>query len=521
MKSNPETLAIGAHCTRRFRIFCAFILRPALSTSAPKPPSRSTTRPEVPFLLFRNPPFSMSSLLRAPALFALIALSTVVVWSLPAASAADRPNLILIIADDMSPEDGEPYGTRAARTPTLARLAREGMRFDAAFVTTSSCSPSRASIVTGRYPHQTGAAELHQPLPSTQIAFTEHLRKAGYWTAAAGKWHLGKPAQEKFDLVKEGGGPSGCENWVPVLRDRPSNQPFFLWLAAVDPHRDYRPGTIPQPHEAGDVTVPPYLPDTPEVRGDLARYYDEITRLDGYVGEVLAELERQGVAENTLILFISDNGRPFPRCKTTLYDSGIRTPWLVRWPAHVKPGTVSKRLVSTVDIAPTFLALGGAAPLSQASGQSFLPQLRDPAAPGREFVFAQRHWHDFGDFARAVRNERWKYIRNSFPELPNQPPADAVRSPTFLAMQQLYAAGTLPAVQSGPFLAPRPREELYDLAADPHELRNLAGVPQFEAPLKQLRHALDEFQQRTEDRIPERTRADEFHRETGERLKRE
>jgi len=463
----------------------------------------------------------MPSLRRASVRFALITLSFVVAHSLPAADSAGQPNLVLIIADDLSPEDSGPYGTKTARTPTLDRLAREGMRFDAAFVATSSCSPSRASIVTGRYPHQTGAAELHQPLPGTQIAFTEHLRAAGYWTAAAGKWHLGKPAQEKFDLVKEGGGPSGCEHWVPVLRDRPANQPFFLWLAALDPHRDYRPGTLTPPHEPSDVTVPPYLPDTPEVRGDLARYYDEITRLDGFVGDVIAELERQGVADNTLILFISDNGRPFPRCKTTLYDSGIRTPWLVRWPAQVKPGTVSKRLVSTIDIAPTFLALGGAKPLANGSGQSFLPQLRDPAAPGREYAFAQRHWHDFGDFARAVRSERWKYIRNTFPEFPNQPPADALRSPTFVAMRQLHAAGTLPAVQSVPFLAPRPREELYDLAADPHELRNLAGDPQFQAPLAQLRRALEEFQLRTDDRVPDRPRADEFHRETGERLKRE
>ncbi len=131
---------------------------------------------------------------------------------------------------------------------------------------------------------------------------------------------------------------SGCDQWVPVLRDRPRDKPFFLWLAALDPHRDYQPGTIPEPHRPEDVVVPPYLPDVPEVRKDLALYYDEIGRLDHHVGEVLAELDRQGVAGETLVLFLSDNGRPFPRCKTTLYDSGIRTPFIVRWPGHIRPG---------------------------------------------------------------------------------------------------------------------------------------------------------------------------------------
>lgn len=456
-------------------------------------------------------------LFRIPRFFAVVGLVLGGV-SLSVSSAAEPPNIILIIADDMSPEDSEPYGAKSVRTPNLMRLAREGMRFDRGFVTTSSCSPSRASTVTGRYPHQTGAAELHQPLPETQIAFPEKLREAGYFTAAAGKWHLGKPAQAKFDVVQEGGGPSGADNWIPVLRNRPPAKPFFLWLAALDPHRDYQANTIPQPHTAADATVPPFLPDVPEVRADLARYYDEITRLDGYVGQVLDELERQGVAHNTLILFTSDNGRPFPRCKTTLYDSGIRSPWLVRWPAHVKPGSVSGRLVSTVDIAPTFLAVAGAPALPNGSGQSFLPQLRDPNAPGRDYIYGERHWHDYGDFARAVRSERWKYIRNYFPALPNQPPADAVRSPSFVVMRQLHAAGKLTPAQSVPFQSPRPTEELYDLTADPHEMHNLAGDKTHHATLAQLRDALAAFQKRTDDRIPAQVRPDEFHRETGERL---
>src|SRR5262249_19065677 len=155
---------------------------------------------------------------------------------------------------------------------------------------------------------------------------------------------------------------SGCDQWVATLRERPAEKPFFLWLAALDPHRDYEPGAIPSPHRPEDVLVPPYLPDVDAVRRDLALYYDEISRLDRFVGAVLAELDRQKIVDDTLVLFLSDNGRPFPRCKTTLYDSGIATPWIVRWPGHVAAGSHCDRLVSAIDIAPTILSIAGLTP---------------------------------------------------------------------------------------------------------------------------------------------------------------
>ena len=189
---------------------------------------------------------------------------------------------------------------------------------------------------------------------------------------------------------------------MPVLRERPGDKPFFLWLAAFDPHRDYQEGTIPRPHRPEDAVVPPYLPDVPEVRKDLALYYDEIARLDSYVGAVLAELDRQGEAGNTLVLFLSDNGRPFPRCKTTLYDSGIRMPWIVRWPGQVPPGRRCTSLVSTVDIAPTMLKLAGIEPGPNFQGKDFSPLFKDPKARIHETIFAERNWHDYA--ARAGRS---------------------------------------------------------------------------------------------------------------------
>jgi arylsulfatase A-like enzyme len=467
--------------------------------------------------------------------------SGLMLTSAPGAEGAGRPNVILIIADDMAREDCGAYGHPAVRTPNIDRMAREGMRFDRAFVTASSCSPSRSSLITGRYPHNTGAPELHQPLPAGQVTFVEKLKSAGYWTAAAGKWHLGDAVKDRFDVVREAGtagyqlpsGPnpkarmtaegagaiqSGCDQWVPVLRDRPRDKPFFLWLAALDPHRDYQERTIPRPHRPEDAVVPPFLPDLPEVRKDLTLYYDEIARLDSYIGAILDELDRQGEAGNTLVLFLSDNGRPFPRCKTTLYDSGIRTPWIVRWPGHIPSGSHCERLVSTVDIAPTVLKLAGLEPGPSFQGEDFSPLFDNPKAKIRDWIFAERNWHDFAARGRSVRSERFQYIRNDDRELPLTPPADAVRSPTFRAMRRLRDEGKLTPAQRACFIHPRPAEGLYDVDADPHELHNLVGDPKFAEVLNEMRRALAEWERQTDDRETGKLSPDEFDRETGEPL---
>lgn len=445
-------------------------------------------------------------------LVALVALSVVEVRAADVL-AGRRPNIILFIADDMAWDDCTPYGHPHIKTPSLARMAREGLRFDNAFLTCSSCSPSRCSIITGRYPHSTGASELHLPLPGDQVTFVEKLRESGYYTAASGKWHLGQPTRKKFDTVVD-----GVDKWVSTLQDCPTDKPFFGWFAFVDPHRPYVENAISEPHKPNDVVVPPYLPDVPETRHDLALYYDEITRLDGVVGRVLDELQKRGQAENTLVLFISDNGRPFPRCKTTVYDSGIKTPCFAWWPGVLKPGSVSASLVSTVDLAPTFLELAGVPAPATFQGRSFVPVLKDPAAAIRELVFAEHNWHDYTARERAVRSAQFKYIRNAWPDLPGTPPADAVKGETFQAMRRLRDAGKLTADQQGCFLKPRPGEELYDVVNDPDELQNLAADPRYAEPLRLMRAELDQWKRETEDRVQDERRSDEFDRETGEPL---
>jgi arylsulfatase A-like enzyme len=397
-------------------------------------------------------------------------------------------------------------------------------------------------MITGKYPHATGAEELHWPLPVNQVTFVEKLRTAGYWTAAAGKWHLGNPSKAKFDLVREanpagyqlaagkattkgaliaegsGAAKAGCDRWVETLRDRPKDKPFFLWLASLDPHRDYEPNTLPEPHQPEDAIVPTYLPDLPEVRADFDMYYDEIGRLDRYVGDVLAELDRQGLTEKTLVLFLSDNGRPFPRCKTTVYDSGIRTPLIARWPGRIAPGGRTPSLVSTVDIAPTILKLAGLGPMPGAQGVDFSPIFKDPNAKVRDRIFAERNWHDYASHGRAVRTDRYKYIRNDDADKALTPPSDIVRSPTYAAMQRLRDQGKLTESQRACFAIPRPAEELYDLETDPDELTNLAADPKHASDLAELRKALADWTSETGDDPTAKPSPDEFDRETGEPL---
>lgn len=426
------------------------------------------------------------------------------------------PNFIVVIADDAAWNDSGAYGNSVIKTPHINKLAEEGLVFDNAFLTASSCSPSRCSILTGRYPHNTEAQELHMPLPANQILFAGELQKAGYYTVVAGKYHIGNPRVE-FDSIY-GGGPSGCENWVRALENRPKGRPFFMWLAAIDPHRDYQPNTIPEPHNPNNVIVPPYLPDADSTRKDLALYYDEISRLDSYLGKVMEVLKAQGVDKNTMVIYMTDNGMPFPRCKTRLYDSGIKTPFIVRWPAQIKAGRTDA-LVSSIDIAPTFCELAGIAIPESFQGVSFAPVLKNNNANTRDYIAAEHNWHDYQAFERAVRNKNYLYIKNEFPELNASPPADAVRSLTYQEMIGLNNAGLLNKNQLDCFISPRPAEELYDVVNDPDQLENLAENPDFKNDLEEMRRLLENWTNETGDKIPFNPTPDQFDRWSGKKLK--
>ncbi|MCB1227508.1 MAG: sulfatase [Verrucomicrobiales bacterium] len=449
------------------------------------------------------------------------------------ARAADRPNMILFIADDVSWNDIGCYGNAAARTPTIDRLAATGRRFDEAYLTASSCSPSRSSIITGRYPHNNGrASELHQPISAHLPWFPRLLREAGYYTALVGKNHMTasgeSPQPPAFDLIDPGkikGNSGGHAQWVQTVQQRPKDKPFFFWFAANDAHRDWdadkewRPEEYGPKHRPEDVVVPPYLIDDAATREDLASYYNEVTRFDHYIGQVVAELEKEGTLDNTLIFILADNGRPFPRAKTRLHDSGMKTYLVAHWPAGLeKPGAATESLASAIDLAPTYLEAAGVQAPASFQGVSLLPILKDPSAIVRQHVFSEHNWHDYEAHGRAIRSEGFLYLRNNRPQFASQGPADSVRSPSFTSLKSARDANRLNDAQADVFQAPRPTEELYRTAADPKQLHNLAADPDYAAVKARLASLLDAWTEQTGDDVPENISADSFDRETGESL---
>ncbi len=431
-----------------------------------------------------------------------------------------RPNIIFIIADDVSDDDFGCYGNKTVRTPNIDRIAGEGLRFTNVYLTSSSCSPSRTSIISGRYPHNTGSAELHTPLPAEQIPFPLLLKNAGYYTVQAGKSHFGSPALRAFDQAYEGkeGGTGAEERWVKCLQERPKDKPVFAWFAAIDAHRVWQADKFGTPHDSKNIHLPPYLADTDSTRQDIASYYNEISRFDYYIGEVEKELKKQGVLDNTIIMIMADNGRPFPRCKTRLYDSGIRTPFIMKWKKEITAGGVCNSLLSTVDIAPTLTELAGIKPLKEFQGKSFAALLKNPGTEFREYVFAEHNWHDYEAHERMIRSKNFLYILNSRPNLPNQGPADAVNSPSFRDLKNLRDSGKLTAAQQDIFMLPRPYEELYDCNTDPMQLVNIASVPSQGETLKILRIALQNWRTQTKDNTPEKITGDWFNRENAASL---
>lgn len=442
----------------------------------------------------------------------------------------ERPNIVLIIADDVSWNDIGAYGHPNIKTPNLDKLAQEGMLFNEAFLTTSSCSPSRTSIISGLYPHNTDAEQLSWPLPEGKNTFVQALKDNGYWTGLAGKYHMGDPVRDDFDELLEMqwldapigldrrlvGDGSGCDEWIKLLQNRPKNKPFFTWLASFDAHRPfYDDGTCPKVHRSEDVIVPPYIPDTYLSRKDFALYYDEITRMDDYIGKVVAELDAQGVTDNTLILFIADNGRAFPRDKTTLYDGGIKTPWIVKWPARIKAGIINNNLVSSVDIAPTFLNLAGLTPLDEFEGYDLSSMLSDTTKEVRDQIYAEDHFHDYEDYTRAIRTKQFKYVKNFYEDLPNTPSADIIRGRTWQSMLETFEKGSLLESQLKCFLKPRDKEELFDVINDPNELYNLASNPDYAEVLKDMQTRLAKTREETKDFLPKQRTPDDFFRETG------
>lgn len=424
-------------------------------------------------------------------------------------SDGERPNILIFVADDAGWRDFGVYGNEVIRTPNIDKLGEDGLLFNQAFLTTPQCSPSRISILTGRYPHATGAEDLHMPLPEGSRILPGYLSEEGYYSGHMKKTHYGPNADAQFDWYSE-----ELSGAFPDFLAASGEKPFFLWVGFSDPHRPY--GDAPARHAPGEVKVPPYLADTPQTRADLARYYDEIARMDGQIGRFMEELEERDQAENTLVIFLSDNGAPFPRAKGTVYDAGVRTPLIFHWPEGVEAGSRYGGLTSVIDLAPTLLELTGASIPGSMQGESILGVLSDQTLPGREYVYSERNWHDTDEHIRSLRTERFRLIQNAYVELPHGTPADIGGSPSFRSLIEAKKEGMLTHAQSRLFEAPRPRIELYDLQEDPWETRNVAASSEHWEKARELAQQLNDWREETGDFPPHlRVRDDHTDRMTG------
>jgi arylsulfatase A-like enzyme len=424
-----------------------------------------------------------------------------------------RPNIVWISNEDMSPHLGA-YGDTLARTPVLDRLARESVRYTHAFTTAPVCAPSRAAIITGMYQNAIGAQHMRTTedrvpeLPGPYLAvppfyvkaFPEYLRAAGYYTSNRAKtdYQFGVPFTIWDDVSEKA-------HW---RNRRDPSQPFFAVFnlmvtheSQIFPSSPARKGK-PLVTDPAKVQVPPYYPDTPLVREELARMYDNIADMDGQVGEILRELEADGLAGNTIVFYWSDHGDGVPRAKRSLYDSGLRVPLMIRWPPPLAPpfaaGTVRDELVSFVDLAPTVLALAGIEVPSHLQGRVLVGP---NAGPPPAYVFAARDRMDQEyDMIRSARDGRFLYIRNMVPELPYA--GHVIYRNQSAIMQEwfrLHAAGTLTGPARLWMRTHRPAEELYDVAADPHQIRDVSGDPAHRATLERMRGAVTAWMARIDD----------------------
>jgi N-sulfoglucosamine sulfohydrolase len=435
---------------------------------------------------------------------------------------ATPPNIVFMVSDDHSVPHIGAYGF-PVRTPNLDRLAAQGVLFDHMFTTAPQCAPSRASFATGRSAVAARVTRFSSPLPRDIETFPEILRReARYytgicrrahhldgWTDSANelspaiwKKHQMQSVPERFNYVNMTGGRENTAGIVREFLDRvPAGNPFFLWINFSDPHHPWNASKV---HAPASLPMPADWPDLPELRGDFARYLDEITRLDEEVQWVLDELDRRGLSQNTIVIFVGDNGSPLPRGKGALHERGVNVPLIVRWPAGAPAGRRSPALISGEDFAPTFLEAAGLRPPPAMTGSSFLPLLRNDATyRPREYLFAMRGVHGAAifnestpssgyDLGRMVRDDRYKLIINYTPWMPYAP-TDSRIEPGWQRIAALHDAGKLdPRFAAMWFRLPRPIVELYDLETDPAEMNNLAGKPEIAAIEHRLKTALQE-----------------------------
>jgi len=414
------------------------------------------------------------------------------------AQSQDRPNILWITSEDNGPALGC-YGDTFADTPNIDSIAAKGMIYERAWSTAPVCAPARTTIITGVYPPSMGAQHMRSQvaMPSFMKMYPQFLRENGYYCTNNSKedYNLGKPGQVWDDSSRKG-------HW----RNRKAAQPFFAIFNFTTTHESQiRKRPHKQVHDPAKVRVPAYHPDTPEVRQDWAQYYDKMTEMDRQVGGILEQLREDGLEKDTIIFYYGDHGPGMPRSKRWPYDSGLRVPMVVhfpdKWkalaPPEYKAGGTSERLVGFVDLAPTLLSIVGLRPPRWMQGRAFAGKYVTKAP---EYMFGFRGRMDERyDMVRTVTDGRYVYLRHYMPhKICGQHVAYMFQTPTTQKWKELYDAGKLNPAQRR-FWEKKVPEELYDLEADPDEVKNLADSPKHEPVLRRLRRAQRQWVQEIRD----------------------
>lgn len=431
------------------------------------------------------------------------------------AAPKERPNILLVVSDDHSAFATGCYGNPDVKTPNLDRFAEQGVMFGRAYACSPQSVPARASIFTGRSPVAVNMTRFNVPLARRFTAFPEYLREAGYYTGVAGRgYHMDGSVTGKIGKVKEAEeyyrakglvtfpdrldtcmvvpdarkGPSHVKinkQFRQFMQKRDKSKPFFLQLCYSDPHTPYDAEVV---HDPASLHLPAYYPDTQGVREHLGAYYDEIHRMDSDFGEVLQYLDDNKLTDNTIVIFMGDNGGAQFKAKGTLYEDGIRVPFMIRWPKHIKPGTRIDDIVSQVDIAATALGAAGLAVPEQIEGIDLLPAAVKGEKLPERYAFSVRACHGTNelpwstaqfDQQRCVVGDRYKLIYNILPDL-KYTPVDFARYPFFEELKKMNDEGKLDARFSEAYFSPtRPMFELFDLQSDPDEEKNLIDDPAY------------------------------------------
>ena len=445
-------------------------------------------------------------------------------------SASSKLNILFITADDMNYDTPGFTGNRVPDiTPNLDRLAAEGRWFVRAHVTVAVCQPSRECLMTGRYPQHNGATGFY-PVRADVPTLAELLKAGGYQLGILGKVIHLRPASKfpwdySHDQEELGNGrdPAKYYQFAKEFfqQAKASGKPFFLMANSHDPHRPFagaespgflRKSPFPPPtrtYRPDEITVPDFLPDLPDVRKELAQYYTSAHRCDQTIGEILRALKESGLAENTLVMFVSDNGISLPFGKSNCYLTSTRTPWLVRWPGKIKPGLVDREnFISGIDFMPTILAAAGLPIPPGTDGRSFLPLLADGQQSGRDHIFTCYN-EAFGNAAypmRCLQDKRFGYIFNAWSDGKKKYETEGMSGLTFKAMKHAAVADKTIAGRVE-LLVHRVPEELYDFAADPGALHNLIAEPGYQDQLQQMRQQMQTWMEQTQDPLLPKYRA--------------